>query len=113
MCSALSLADLEVLSADPGGICAVRGLHQLGSVLCWAAQQHLQEVPHGDTIGEASAGLKWRILPGRASRGVVLAEGLSEKTWSQLWSRGGHLGGSCLVHSLSSHAAVAPNTTEP
>lgn len=26
--------------------------------------------------------------------------------------RGSHLGGSCLVHSLGSHAAVVPNTTE-
>lgn len=93
-------------------------LHWLGSVLSWAYQDHLDRCTrckrwHTDTQWwGGSCALKWHILPGRASRGAVPAEGLTKKTWSQLWSRGGHLGSSYLAHLLGSCAAVMPNTTE-
>lgn len=56
-CSVPGLADLQMLSADPGRICTVGEPHQPGSVLCWGGQNHLHEVPQEDTVGEVGAGL--------------------------------------------------------
>lgn len=112
-CGALSGADLQMLSAGPWGDKCSSGATSAGfsAVVAWPRPSARGTAEAHHWRGECWA-LKWHILPGRASCRVVLAEAASEERWSQLWSREGHLGGLCLVHSLGSHLAFVPSTTE-